>query len=134
MIVWTPDLSLEIKEIDDQHKIFVSIINELQAAHDSRASRSALGPVLVKLFGYAHYHFSVEEKYFALFGYEGAPAHMADHKFFIDRVVDLRRRFEQNDENVAAETSEFLFDWLVNHIKVMDREYVTCFRDHGVRA
>lgn len=132
MIAWTSNLSVEIKEIDEQHKIFIRAMADIQKAIETKADREIVGAILMELYGYAHYHFSVEEKYFALFNFSGAAAHVVEHRKFTDRLTDLRRRYEQGEE-IAGEVGAFMFEWLVNHIEHLDRQYVRCFRDHGLK-
>ncbi len=132
MITWTPNLSVDIKEIDEQHQLFIKLMADIQRAIETKAGREVVGPILMELYGYAHFHFSVEEKYFALFNFSGAVKHVAEHRQFVERLTDLRRRNEQGNE-IAGEVGAFMFEWLVNHIENMDRQYVQCFHDHGLR-
>ena len=125
-------MSVDIKEIDDQHKKFIEIMAEIQTAVDANLDRSVIGAVLIKLYGYAHYHFGTEEKYFAQFFYEEGAQHRAIHEKMFDRVRDYRRRYEQG-EDVAVEVMNFMFNWLVDHIEKVDRRYIRCFHEHGLK-
>jgi len=125
-------MSVDIKEIDDQHKKFIEIMAEMQGFADAKVDRGAAGAILVKLYGYAHYHFGTEEKYFALFHYEEAEQHRAIHEAFFLKVSELRQRHAKG-ENVALEAMNFMFNWLVSHIENVDRKYIECFHAHGLR-
>ncbi len=125
-------MSVDIKEIDDQHKKFIEIMSEMQTAVDAKLSPAAVGAILVKMYGYAHYHFGTEENYFAQFLYEEAEEHKSIHDKFFLKVSDFRRRHAEG-EDVALETMNFMFNWLVSHIENVDRRYIDCFHQHGLR-
>lgn len=125
-------MSVDVKEIDDQHKKFIEIMAEMQVAVDATLAHAAAGAVLIKLYGYAHYHFGTEEKYFALFHYEEADEHKAIHESFFLKVSEFRRRHALG-EDIALETMNFMFNWLVSHIENVDRKYIDCFHKHGLK-
>ena len=131
MIAWTPALSVGIAEIDAQHKTFIDAITDIKSAIETSAGPEVVGAVLMKLYGYAHFHFAVEEKYFVVFNFPGAPSHVAEHRAFTDRVTDFRRRHEMKHD-VKAEVAVFMFEWLVNHIEHTYRQYIGCFKEHGL--
>ena len=69
-IVWDNSFSVGIEEIDEQHKKWISIINDL---HDALMSGKNLGSITGKslkaMEEYAHFHFSFEEEYLQKAGY-----------------------------------------------------------------
>ena len=132
MIAWTPDLSLDIEEIDGQHKKFIEIMAELDPAVNAGLGQEVVGAILVKLVGYANFHFGTEEKYFVQFNYEESEEHREMHQQFFMKVNELRQR-HVGGEDVALETMNFMFNWLVGHIRTVDRKYVDCFHKHGLK-
>ncbi len=133
MIAWTPDLSVDIKEIDDQHKIFIAVMAEMEKAAAEHQEQQILGSTLLKLFGYAHFHFATEEKYFSLFLYPDAIPHKNVHDAFRNKIMEFRQRYEVKGEDVSAEVAPFMYNWLTNHIKTMDRQYIGNFHEHGLK-
>jgi hemerythrin-like metal-binding protein len=131
-IIWEPEMAMDIKEIDDQHKQFIEIMREAQTAVEAKLDRSVIGAILIKLYGYAHYHFGTEEKYFALFHFEEAMEHRELHELFFDKVRNYRRQFDSGAD-VATEVYEFMYNWLTNHIQNVDRHYIKCFKDNGLK-
>jgi hemerythrin len=74
-VSWSDELSVGIEEIDDQHKQFIDMINELHVAMKSGKAASTLPIILTKLSDYAVFHFSYEEKVLQSYNYPEINAH-----------------------------------------------------------
>lgn len=129
---WTSALELGLAEIDRQHQQLVAMTNAL---HDELMSasprRTVVGEILEGLVDYTHNHFIVEEVVFQQHDYPETAAHQAEHDGFTAKAMELLGRFEDGDE-VTLEALDFLKQWLVHHICVVDRAYAPFFRQHGV--
>lgn len=123
---WTPELSVGIDVIDDQHKRIVHYINELHQAGLTQ-DREAVGRVLDQLVDYTLSHFSFEEAMMEEARYAFLPVHKKVHDLFGRRVDDYRQRFAQG-EDVATAVKETLVKWLVEHIKRDDVDYAATVR------
>ena len=75
LVNWTDKLSLGITEIDNQHKKWIAIINDLNDAMRAGKSTEVLGEVFKRLIDYTEYHFKAEETYFEKFGYPEKTSH-----------------------------------------------------------
>jgi hemerythrin len=133
MLSWSPEYSVKIKEIDEQHNVIVSVVSELSGMVEKRASRDLIGTIIWKLLSFAHYHFATEEKYFALFDYEDAKAHIEVHNVMLRRLEQFRSDYFDADKDVTAELVNFTMVWLTDHILKHDKKYVKCFQEHGLR-
>lgn len=131
-IPWTKDLSVGIKEIDDQHQVFLKILNSLYDIIDSKKSAPELSSILDQLNAYTAFHFATEEKYFDKFNYEFSVEHKEEHKKLLSQVNDFNKRFAVEGENVLPELLNFLEDWLVDHLSTQDGKYKECFRKNGL--
>jgi hemerythrin-like metal-binding protein len=127
---WTPKLSVGMKDIDEQHKHFIDLINKTKEAVDAHAPRNAQKKILDDLVGYGRYHFETEERYFAKFKYPYAQAHMAAHAELLEQVIVFYDRFEAG-EDVALELLDFLKGWLADHLKKHDMKYAEYFKKKG---
>jgi hemerythrin len=132
LVEWNDKLSLNIKEIDDQHKTLVKIINELHQAMIDRKSAQALGDIINGLIGYTKTHFSCEEKYFLKFDYKEAVAHKLAHKRFVEKVAAFKADFTAGKIMLSMEIMSFLKDWLVDHIMGTDKKYAPLFKEKGL--
>jgi hemerythrin len=133
MIAWDDLYSVEIQEIDEQHKCLVEIMNELYSALANRSNPEMVGDVLDKLVDYTRIHFAVEETLMRLFQYEGYDGHKAIHDKIVARVEEFQGKYHQGDTHVGMELLMFLRDWLFDHISKEDKSYTKTFHKAGVQ-
>jgi hemerythrin len=131
-IVWNEEYSVGVKEIDDQHKHFVMILDNLTKTFYSGGDELELEEVFKELMLYAGFHFSTEEKYFREFKYEGADEHIKEHRRIIFELEKMEKENEKDHLQRTIELVDFLEDWLVIHLSDMDKKYTKCFNDHGL--
>lgn len=124
---WRPDFNLGIKEIDDQHKKIIELINELNEAFMHSEAREKLGVILDEMADYANYHFKTEEKLFSEHNYPFAAEHIKLHEAFKEKVIHFKEQFDKGLP-VTFRVLGFLRKWLTNHILDIDREYVDIVR------
>lgn len=133
---WTPEYSVGVQIIDEQHQHFFAIANKLfELAHAGTPSRDAVTALFGELGDYALYHLSTEESFFRELKYEDAQAHIAAHDEYRARVAghfsDALSAPDANLAAVAEEMATYSSAWLQNHIMVMDKQYTAFFNRHG---
>lgn len=133
LMEWGPDFVLGIREIDDQHKKLVSMVNQLNDAMKSGRGTDKLGEIFEALKEYTVHHFSTEEAYFEEFNYPGTINHVAAHKKLVNQVLDLEAKFKAGKAALSNDVMVFLKDWLTNHIKGTDKKYVPHLQKHGLK-
>ena len=69
LIEWTDELSVGIQEIDDQHRLLVSILNKLHTAMYEHQGKEVAEKILNELVDYTKIHFAVEESLMRVLGY-----------------------------------------------------------------
>jgi hemerythrin-like metal-binding protein len=132
-ISWDESLAIGIPEIDNQHRQFVLLLLKLQMAIIDRTVSAHLTDVLDELAQYVKYHFGTEEEHFATYKcYDNAPAHIAAHEAFRERLRQLKFQFLDDPNKLSDELAIAMYDWLRGHIAHMDREYIECFKAHGL--
>jgi hemerythrin len=112
--------------MDDQHKRFFVLINELHQGLKQGKGADVLGGILNELARYTEYHFSAEEALLEQAGYPELPQQKEAHRRFIDKVQDFQRRYATGDRSVPVEAMNAVRDWLVSHIQKMDKKYGSC--------
>jgi hemerythrin len=131
-IEWTEELSVNVKEIDDQHKHFVGLIDDLYSAIMSNKADNLLNGVIDDLVKYAGIHFDTEEKYFDKFQYEHGDEHKVAHSALTARVLEFSNDKSENRTALAMKLLDFLENWLVEHLEIHDKKYTKCFNEHGL--
>ena len=129
---WTDELSVHVKEIDEQHRALVGMINRLHRAMVESRGRAEQQSIIEEMVHYAATHFAVEESYMRRFHYDGMTAHMAAHAAFSTRAKGLSQRSRGAGFILTAEVLDFLKDWLQKHIMGTDRGYMECFARNGL--
>lgn len=132
LIVWDQNLSVNIKEIDTQHKKLIGMINALHNAMKDGRSANIMGVIFTQLLNYTVYHFSAEEKLFQGYEYPESLEHKQEHEEFTSQVIDLKSRFEKHKLAITLEVMDFLVAWLRNHILGSDKRYSAYLNSKGV--
>jgi hemerythrin len=128
-IAWTPDLSVGVERIDDQHKIWFEKANELFKAGKERRANDYINTMIDFLDEYTKKHFKDEEVYMEKIGYPELNAQKKAHASFIKNLAKLKSDYNESGGNVLViiNANKMVLDWLSNHIKTMDKkigEYV----------
>ncbi len=116
---WNKNFDTGISEIDEQHKVLVSLINQLASHLGNDSDLSLLDQTFEKLSEYAVYHFQSEEliweKYFPTDS--SLKGHKQTHANFIEAVKDLKKEESVKPINeVVEDVLSFLTHWLAHHI------------------
>ena len=117
----------------------MEIINTLFDAMKEARGLEVIGDLLNQLANYAEYHFSTEEKYFEQFGYTESELHKEEHKFLLEQVTDFKTSHDagkikrvSSESPITVEVWNLLKEWLIKHIQVEDKKYVTLFKERGL--
>lgn len=129
---WSNEYSIGLEEIDNQHKKLLNIINKLYQSFTSREENEKMEEILTEMADYTKYHFGTEERYFKQFGYKNSLDHLENHKMYVNKLATFQDDFKRN-RTITYSVMNFLRNWLVNHIQGVDREYVSLFKDNGVK-
>jgi len=133
LVNWDSSLSVNVAEIDRQHQKLIKSINELNDAMKKGQSKEIMGKIVTDLISYTAIHFKVEENYFAQFGYPGADDHKKEHSNFVEKVTDVKQKFEKGQISLSIEIMTFLKDWLQKHILGTDKKYTNFFNENGLK-
>ena len=133
LITWNHEMSVKVKEIDDQHKKLINVINHLNDAIQAGKGKQVLHETFVELVRYAEYHFHTEEKYMKQFGYSGYIPHRVAHDEFVRKVLTHQADLKSGKGVEPLAIMAFLKVWVVSHIMDMDMQYSETFIKGGLR-
>jgi len=133
LIYWKEEYNLNIKEIDQQHRKLVDMINVLYDSILRKDDEDVLEQTISDMRDYAFVHFKTEEKYFAQVGFSDAESHQAEHHFFLENVEKFYSEYQTYDLTLAKEVLTFLQEWFINHIVNVDKKYVPSFVNGGIQ-
>jgi hemerythrin len=135
LISWSATFSVGIKVIDDQHKELFALVNDMfnHVVGDAQAERVYFKQVIQKAVDYVKVHFSTEEKIMLHADYPGYGEHKKAHDTFVLTIVDKVKDFEVGKKFTLLEFTQFLKEWILTHIAIMDKGYFTYFKKIATR-
>jgi hemerythrin len=119
-IVWSDILSVEVDEIDEDHRKLVSIFNVLNHAVSEGESPEYLAAVLEELINCTVWHFSHEERLMLKYDYGEMEEHKAEHRELINSARNLQQELLRANRAMADEEIGYLERWLTEHILTFD--------------
>jgi hemerythrin len=128
---WSPDYSVNIKTIDNQHQELVNILNRLFVAVSMREGSKIVGGILTALKGYTKTHFALEERLMQQANYADLEAHKEEHKKLIEQLDELILKHLLEEKPIYFEMLRFLKNWLKEHIKGVDTKYSMALQQTG---
>lgn len=122
LIYWRDSYNVGNQKVDEQHKYLVQLINDLFHALGAKDGDEKLKIIFIELVNYTINHFTGEESLMSASKYSGLMAHKTEHLYFINKIKELKAKFNQGDNKAKLETLNFLKDWLLNHISGTDKK------------
>ena len=134
MIEWDKNYSVGWSMIDAEHKQIIGLINKAISAKGSSDNQEELRAVLREITNYSLAHFKTEEAYMEKFNYPDFQDHKREHDDFSKNTIAYCNRVIKEDYHTANEILGYLLKrWLVNHIHVVDKKYIDCFKENGLK-
>ncbi len=120
---WKDEYNVGVKKIDFQHKGFLELLNGFaKAVYEEKPEVDDIEKLLDGLISYTQNHFSTEEAILKEYDAENQKAHYRLHTEFIEKVHNFKNDFRSIDLFEIREMSEFLREWLVDHICIEDKK------------
>ena len=113
---WSDRLSVGIKEVDDDHKQLISLVNRLHRTMKDGGDATALGAILTEAAEYTQVHFSREEAMMRRYDYPGLADQQEEHRRMVHQLSALATQFSNGDFPVAMDIMAFAKVWLTKHI------------------
>lgn len=132
LITWKEVYSVNITEIDNQHKKLIELINNLHDAMITGKGKEEISKTLRGLVNYTLTHFATEEKYFDQYDFPGSEAHKKQHRDLVEQVAALQKKHESGERVLTIDVMNFLRDWLNDHIIGSDKGYGSYLNSKGV--
>jgi hemerythrin len=125
-LAWDPSMSVNVPELDEQHRSFVGVLNEL---HDTLMQGEfhdvliATELTLERLEKYVGEHFRTEEEYLSRIGYPDINEHRRKHEEFAARVRALREAYASGEGVLNTDLVKTMVVWLSDHLVAEDNKY-----------
>lgn len=121
---WTPDLSVGIDRIDEQHRELFRRINGLVEAVKKSECKYIIGGVMQFLHEYVLEHFGDEEGIMVEQQYPQYKEHHAQHAKFIEDLARMEEelRNEESSYTRSVFVNQMVVDWIITHISRVDKK------------
>ena len=126
VLEWDDSFATGVAKFDQQHMKLFDMVNELHDAMQKKRSKEAIGSILNRLIEYTGSHFAQEEEAFRIARYPDELQHKQHHSKLVGQVLELHAKFNSGEALLTHSVIEFLQDWLINHIKGVDKLYGPC--------
>ena len=121
LFTWSDKYSIGNFEIDNQHKKLFDILNRLFDICVGKNEVDTVEAVMEDLVSYTDYHFRFEEQYMRDVEYNDIERHMSLHKYFSARLLDIKEREKNDNNDLCRELIYFLGNWLKHHVVEDDK-------------
>ena len=121
-LIWDNSLSVDIKEIDDDHRKLLELFNILNHSVNEGDAANYIEAVLEELISFTVWHFRHEERLMLKYGYEGIAEHKMEHQQLIESARTLEKKFLLGGKPLSVEDIEFLEQWVTGHILGADMD------------
>lgn len=122
-IDWDDSFSVGIVEIDEQHRRWIEIINELHdSIMDKDISAQTTNRILHEMIDYANFHFAFEEDYMGRINYAELRKHRYQHEFFRKNLVTRLQEERAGGLLRNTDLMRILMSWLQKHILEEDKK------------
>ncbi len=128
---WSTDYNVNIKTIDDQHRVLVNILNHLFVAVTKREGDKAIAGILDALMSYTQTHFALEERLMHQAKYKDIKRHIEEHKKLVEQLDQLCKKHLIEEKPIYFEMLSFLKTWLKEHIQGVDTKYSAALQQAG---
>jgi len=118
--VWDKLLSVEVEEIDADHRRLIELLNLLARAVAKRMDQAYVAALLEELIATTEAHFRHEERLMIQHGFAERDDHAAEHRELIEGVRALQRTFLASSRGLEQQGLDYLEHWLTEHILVAD--------------
>jgi hemerythrin len=128
-------MSVDIAEIDEQHRKLIGLLNEFYDATNNGRGMKIAAALFDQLFDYAALHFATEERLMEEHGFPALEIHLMEHRKFVERVKALKMNFKKNKTDkytLPNDVLTFLWEWLQTHILKTDKQYGSYLNKKGV--
>ena len=121
LLAWNDTYTINNETLDSHHMTLFDIFNRLYDSSLDINDSNTFHTILTELDTYSKYHFKAEEQYMRDVEYNDIERHMSLHKYFSARLLDIKEREKNDNNDLCRELIYFLGNWLKHHVVEDDK-------------
>lgn len=132
MINWGDIYSLSIEKIDEEHRVFFTIVEEAEKLLDIPDANiyKEILQVIESIQSFMKSHFESEEKLMAEIQYPEREEHKMEHTVFLGQVTDIDLNvIKANEGQYLLRTLDFLVQWFILHMSEFDKKMAKYYHE-----
>lgn len=124
-ILWSDGLVTGLSDVDDGHKEFVALLNELEEDIISQAPLKSIKSNIDDIYDWAKGHFELEERLMREFSYSGYESRLEYHQHFLAELeFFVNERLNVAQDEAYYECYDFLYSWFFTHVMEKDMRFI----------
>ena len=132
LFIWGEAFNVNIREINDQHRRLIDLLNDLQKALQESAPKERWMKVLDEFAETSVRNFETEERLMLLHEAPDYIPHKIRHDRFVSQFKEYREQLESERLQLSLPFLEDLADWWRNHIIDFDAKAAAWLNQKGV--
>lgn len=132
-LTWKEQFKVGVKEIDEQHRHLLEIINQIIASIEKKNEWQTTSSIIDSLINYAYNHFATEERYMSEGEYPELTWHVGLHLEFIRKVFAMSEEVTLKGAEIQREMLSYVTTWYPNHVLGVDRKYIQYLSKKGIK-
>ena len=129
--VWNNSYSINIKEIDEEHKKQLEYLEKIDISIIKNASNEEISNLLNDLYTVSQEHFESEEMLMKKYKFDGFENHKQTHQELLQKILVFKEEINKGTLDKSFITL-ILKEWLLKHIFEEDIKYSKFFHSLGV--
>jgi hemerythrin len=121
---WSEKYELGHERIDFEHRIFLSLVTDIQKAASTGAEKEKVLRIMNEIRKYAEFHFVSEENVMTEHNYPDQEHHAAAHRLLLSELQQYYIQLS-NDQIDTGKVFDFLFKWFALHTTTEDKKLVS---------
>ena len=132
ILVWSDEYSINVAEIDEQHKQLLDHVNNLHAGVEQQIDKEDLRQLVLDLVEFTRFHFSSEEKLMKQHGMENVKKHHKEHKVLLKHLNHIVDAISEGKRPAFYSEYDVSNDWFLAHIMGFDKKMGEFLNGKGV--
>jgi hemerythrin len=120
-IVWKDKYKVGNVSIDNEHEVFVLIIQKIIETYREGKGKEGLQRSINELYKYAEFHFCSEENVMFFANFPNFETHRKEHQKLLIELRQIMLTVD-NSEIKTKELISFLMKWFVQHTLSLDKD------------
>lgn len=132
ILVWSDEFSINVAELDEQHKELLEHVNKLHAGVEAQIDKQDLHQLLAELYEYTAFHFASEERLMKQHGMKNVKKHHKEHKLLLKHLKHICNAVTEGKRPAFYSEYDVSNDWFLAHIMGFDKQLGTYLNSKGV--